>query len=134
MVLVARSQVALVTGDLPGCAAALDGAEALAREGAGPFVLATVLNLRTTLALLRGDDAAADLEASLFAASAVTAETSLVDVSFLPDREIAAAALAEVRRDLADGEFDRWWARGRALDAEGLAAVIAEVSERPAPG
>lgn len=84
--LIARSQVALLSGRLDDCAVALDAAEELARAGAGPFTLGTVLNLRTTLALLADDDVAAlrsTAEATELAAEVGTTWTLVYTLSAL---------------------------------------------------
>jgi hypothetical protein len=167
---IAAAQVAMLHGNLDECAAALHSAEQLARDGAGPFVLGTALNMQTTLGLIVDDEDAAlrsasealqlstdigmawtlvytlselatlaarrhrpALAAVLFGAADATAETSLLEVAFRPDREAADHHLAEVRRRLGAEEFALCWERGRRLPVEDVAALIAEISEGPAP-
>ncbi len=166
---IVRSQVALVRGDLGAGHAALCEAEVLGRGPAGPFTLATVLNMQATVALLGGDDDEAlvrageaarvaaevgttwtlvytlpalgvlatrrdrpELAAALFGAGEAMAEASLLSIAFRPDLEAAALHLAEVRLRLSPDALARAWERGRALDGDGVVALLPEISA-PAP-
>ena len=89
---IAAAQVALLHGNLTECAAALDSAERVARDGAGPSALGTALNMQTTLGLVVDDDAAALRSASEALQLAVEVGMAWTLVYTLSDLAALAAA------------------------------------------
>ena len=163
--LIARAQLLMMDGEIIACRAVLDDAEQLARRAAGPFTIATVLNVQATLANLTGDDdlaldraslaarTAADAEliwtlvytlpmlasqaasrghhelaVALFAASEVTAESSLLTVAFRPDQDVAAEQLEAMRIELSEVDFQRAWEWGRTLSINDIVDLIPSIS------
>jgi predicted ATPase/transcriptional regulator with XRE-family HTH domain len=88
---IARSQLVMATGDLAGAAAILDGAERAARELASPFTLATVLNMRSSVAQALGDDEASLGHLVEAADLAVEVGTTWTLVYTLPGLAVVAA-------------------------------------------
>lgn len=70
-----QGQIEVIAGDMEAARATLRDAEGLARRFAGPFTLATVLNVQASLATLAGEDA--DALVKLVEAAEVAAEAGI---------------------------------------------------------
>jgi predicted ATPase/transcriptional regulator with XRE-family HTH domain len=116
---IARAQVALLDGDVAGGLALLDTAERLARRDAGQFTLGTVLNLRTTVATLLGDDAAALASAAEALALAAEVRTTWTLVYTLSNLGIQAA-----RRGLAETAVELFAAAERTAEVSLLTVAF----------
>ncbi len=121
LLLISQAQVSLLAGNLEQCRVELDLAEGLARRGAGPFVLGTVLNLQSTLALVVDDEDVALRSASEAAELAADVGTSWTLVYTLST--LATLAVRRGRPDLAAVYFS--------AGAAAAEATLVEMAFRP---
>lgn len=125
-----RTTLALIAQDDGAALRSASEAAELAADVGTSWTLVYTLSALGTIAARRG---CPELSAELFAATAVTAETSMVEVAFRPDLDAAETHLRDVRDHLGDEEFERCWERGRTRGIHDVLAMIPELSSRPAP-
>ena len=101
--LIARSQLQMMSGEIDAAGEALDEAERAARAAVGPFTLATVLNVQASLANIVGDDDLALDRAALATAAAAVADVVWTLVYSLPI--LAAQAARRGHHELAVALF-----------------------------